>query len=96
MVGQLRAINNVTLHVLKEARDARNHDIALKAVDRVQRQLELQAKLLGDLDERPVVNILVAPQWIAVRSRLMRALEPYPEARAATAAALLEVECGDD
>ena len=37
VVGQLREINGVTLHVLKEARDSRDHEITLKAVDRVQR-----------------------------------------------------------
>ena len=57
VVAQLRTINTITLHVLKEARDAKDHDISLKAIDRVQRQIELQAKLLGELDERPQVNL---------------------------------------
>ncbi len=92
VVGQLRAINTITLHVLQEARDSQNYDITLKAVDRVQRQIELQAKLLGDLDERPVVNILLAPEWVAVRGALLRALAPYPTARTAAAAALLQME----
>ncbi len=94
VVAQLRAINSVTMHVLKEARDRHDGELALKAVDRVQRQIELQAKLLGDLDERPQINILVAPEWLAVRTVLLRALTPYPEARTAVAAALTGVERG--
>ncbi len=92
VVGQLRAINNITLHVLKEARDAKDHDIALKAIDRVQRQIELQAKLLGELDERPQVNILIAPEWVHLRGLLMHALSDYPEAKASVAAVLMEVD----
>ncbi len=92
VVAQLRAINGVTLHVLKEARERHDGELALKAVDRVQRQIELQAKLLGDLDERPQVNILIAPEWLAVRTVLLQALQPYPEARTAVAAALTQVD----
>jgi hypothetical protein len=95
VVAQLRAINGVTMHVLQEARDRHDGELALKAVDRVQRQIELQAKLLGDLDERPVVNILIAPEWLSVRTTLLRALQPYPEARTAVAAALTGVERGN-
>ena len=95
VVAQLRAINGVTLAVLNEARERHDGDLALKAVDRVQRQIELQAKLLGNLDERPQVNILVAPEWIEVRTVLLQALTPYPEARTAVAAALTQVEHGN-
>jgi hypothetical protein len=54
--------------------------------------LELLAKLVGELDERPQVNILVAPEWLTVRSTLLAALSPYVEARVAVAAALQELE----
>ena len=47
VVKQLKAINGATLAILKEARADKNGELALKAVDRIQRQLELQAKLLG-------------------------------------------------
>lgn len=88
VVGQLRAINGASLAVLREARDRRDGDLALKAVDRIQKQIELQAKLLGDLDERPTVNVAVLPEWVAARAALLVALRPYPEARVAVAEAL--------
>lgn len=88
VLQQLRAINQAALAVLRDARAAKDGDLALKAVDRILRQIELQAKLLGDLDERPVVNVLVTPEWVALRGRLLTALAPYPEARAALGDAL--------
>jgi len=87
-LAQLKVINHTSLGVLKEAREARDGDLALKAVDRIHRQIELQAKLLGELDERPVVNLLIAPEWLALRGRLLAALQPYPDARLALAEAL--------
>jgi hypothetical protein len=95
VVQQLKAINAATLAVLKEARERHDGDLALKAVDRVQRQIELQAKLLGELDERPQVNLLVSPEWVTVRAVLLAALGPYPEARAAVAARLVALDGGN-
>ncbi len=88
VVRQLRTINGAALTVLKEARDAGDGDLALKAIDRIHRQIELQAKLLGELDERPTVNIIVSPAWIALRGTIVAALAPYPEARLALAEVL--------
>ena len=82
VVQQLKAINRVCLAVLKDARDQGDGDLALKAVDRIERQIALQAKLIGQLDESPVVNVLVAnPEWLAVRSAILDALRAHPVAR---------------
>ena len=94
VVRQLKAINATTVAILREARAEGDPDTALKAIDRIQRQIELQAKLLGDLEDRPQVNILVAPEWVSVRAALLTALAPYGEARAAIATALLALEDG--
>ena len=88
VVQQLRTINGAALTVLKEARDARNGDLALKAIDRIQRQIELQAKLLGELDERPQVVLVQSPEWVALRGVIVAALAPHPAARLAVTEAL--------
>ena len=55
VIGQLTHINTETLSILKEAKAARDHKTALLAIQRVEKQLELQAKLLGDIDDSPKV-----------------------------------------
>ncbi len=80
VVKQLRTINGVTMQILGEARQRKDPDVALKAIDRIQRQIELQAKLLGDLDERPVINVLISPEWLRLRATIIAALGSYPEA----------------
>jgi len=62
---------------------------ALAGVRELVRIVELTAKLVGELDERPVVNVLVAPEWLAVRAELLDVLRGYPEARQAVAARLV-------
>lgn len=91
VVKQLKAINQASLQVLQEARAMRDHDIQLKAIDRLHKQIELQAKLLGELDDRSQVNILVNPQWVSIRAQVLDALVPYPEARIAVADRLMAV-----
>lgn len=88
VLQQLKLINGAALAVLRDARAAQDGDLALKAIDRIQRQIELQAKLLGDLDERPVVNVLISPEWHALRARIVGTLVSFPEARVALAGVL--------
>src|SRR5260221_3412001 len=92
VVKQLKAINNATVAILIEARTTHDNEMALKAIDRVLRQLELQAKLLGAIDERTQVNVFLMPDYTAARSALMTALAPYLPARIAAAKVLASLE----
>jgi hypothetical protein len=55
---------------------------------------ELQAKLTGELTERPamVVNVLGSPEVGLLVTTLLRALAPYPDARIAAADALETID----
>lgn len=72
----------------------KNQDMqnAMQAIDRVQKQLELQAKLQGDLAQEGTVNIWISQEWASARQSLLEALRPFPEARVAVAQALLALE----
>ncbi len=88
LLGQVRDLQGKALGILAKAERAGDLRTALGAIREARGNLELLAKLIGQLDERPVVNLLVAPEYIAVRTRLLVALAPYPEARIAAAEAL--------
>jgi hypothetical protein len=54
--------------------------------------LETLAKLSGELNDRPQVNVLnvvSSPDWQVLRATILAALGPYPEARQAVAVALM-------
>jgi len=90
VVEQLRAINSASLAILEEASGAGELDLALKAIDRIHRQVELQAKLLGEIDQRPQVNLYLSPEWLELRTLIVAALEPHPQAQEAVIWALEE------
>jgi hypothetical protein len=82
--------------ILRRAQRRRDPDIALEAIrtaattlKEARGSMELLARLAGELQET-TVNIVVAPQWLALRGRILVALAPFPEARVAVSQALLE------
>ncbi len=75
-----------------ETKVADPRDLVLKAAAQLTAQVQLLAKLLGQLDERPQVNVLMAPEWLQVRAALLTALAPYADARLAVAAALTSLD----
>jgi hypothetical protein len=92
VLKEVKALHKLSLLVLTRAERTNDLRTMLGAIREARETLELVAKLLGDLDERPQVNVLVMAQWIEIRAVLMNALKPYPEARTAVARALLESE----
>ena len=91
LLAQLQTLTGETQAILREARTGATKDpeLALKAIARLEKQLELQARLLGELKDGTTVNLLVLPAWQELRTTILLALVPYPEARAAVATALL-------
>ena len=80
LVGQVQDLQRKTLEILEQAEQVGNQRTMLLAVEQSRRNLELQAKLLGELKSGKTVNILVMPEWLELKEKLMQALQPYPEA----------------
>ena len=57
LYDRLRAINRETQAILEEARESGSLSIALAAINRVERQLEFEARLLGQLNEATKVAV---------------------------------------
>lgn len=91
LVGELRVLREVALGILEEARVGGDHRTALAALGRLESQAELCGRLLGELVEQKRVEMVDATfsrQREVILPIVLRAMEPYPEARAALIAAL--------
>ncbi len=88
LLADVRSLQARTLAILEAAEETSEHRIALAAIREARSNLELLAKLLGELDERPVVNLTLSPEWLELRTVIVGALEPHPEARGAVLQAL--------
>ncbi len=87
LLSQVRDLQDRALAILDKAEDAGELRTALGAIREARGNLELLAKLLGELDERPV-NVLVSPEWLEIRAVIVGALEPHESARRAVLRAL--------
>jgi hypothetical protein len=94
LLAGMRDLQARTLAILEAAEGIQQHRTALAAIREARSNLELLAKLLGELDERPTVNVLVSPEWLELRAVLVGALEPYSEARGAVLGAIEGVRTG--
>ena len=52
--------------------------------------MELLAKVEGQLKDTPQINITLSAEWIELRTIMLTALDPFPEAKLAVANALHE------
>jgi len=78
-----------TLAILTKAeKTAKTHGRALAAIHEARLNLELLGKFTGKLKPETQVNVLVMPEWVSLRDRVLDALEPYPEALAAVLGAV--------
>jgi hypothetical protein len=92
LLSQVRYLQDRTLAILTASEDAGELRTALAAIREARGNLELLAKLLGELDDAPRMNVIVSTEWLTIRTTMMEVLSPYPEARSAVADALLGLE----
>jgi len=94
LLDQVRDLQGRAYSILDKAESAGALRTALGAIREARGNLELLAKLLGELDERPVVNLKLSPEWLELRAVIVGALEPHPAARADVLRALEEAGNG--
>ena len=82
LLAQVRELQAKALAILGKAEAAGDLKVALSAIREARGNLELLGKLAGELQET-TVTVYTSPEWIELRSALLAALEPYPEARQA-------------
>ena len=88
LLDQVRNLQRHALAILERAEKAGDLRTALAAISQARGNLELLGKLAGELDERPVVNLNISPEWLELRAAIVGALEPHPGAHRAVLWAL--------
>lgn len=92
LLKQLKALRNKAISILQKAETAGDYRTALMGIREARGCIEVLMEVEGELDRRGVVNITVSADWVEIRSAMLVALHPYPDAAQAVAAALLEAE----
>jgi hypothetical protein len=89
LIAQVVALNKKVDAVLSQAEGDRDMAMVLKGVREARENVLALGRLLGEISDATVtVNVLQAPQFIAVRAKIILALAKWPEARRAVVEAL--------
>ena len=91
VLDRLEDLVDRTTHFIDKAERKGSLVAGAQLLGQMRQSLELIARLTGELDERPVtqvLNISTSPDWLSLRSAILHALAGHPEARADVLAAL--------
>ena len=89
-LAEVRDLKVRAMTILEAAQDSGDLKAALLAIREARSCLELCMKAEGLVDDRPQINILLNPQWVTLRTTIIKALENHPAAREA----VLDAICG--
>jgi hypothetical protein len=86
--SEVLKLKDQAVDILAEAQGAGDLKTALMGIREARGCLELMFKAEGRIAAQPMINILVLPEWLALKDRIVVALRPYPEALRAVRDAL--------
>ena len=90
LLGQVKALRNKAIAILGKAEAAGDLRTALLGIREARACVELLLEVEGELHRQPVVNVLIAPEWLQLRTVILQSLAPFPDARAALAHTLTD------
>ena len=92
LMGRVTALNTKAENIYAQALESENLNAAIGAIRELRGITELYAKITGELQAQTVNNIIIMPEWVTLRNAILRALEPYSDARQAVIEAVGRLE----
>ncbi len=94
LLDRVEALYGRTEAILEAAETERELGLALQAIRECRGNLELLGRVTKELQDTPTLNLYMSPQWVELRTTLIDALEPHPEAVDTVLRALESVDGG--
>ncbi len=82
-IDQLKAVRDRAANLLDRAESSQDMKAAGTFLKELREQIRLMAELEGKISQQPQVTIINNPEWIELRTVIIQALDPYPEAKEA-------------
>ena len=83
LLDEVRSLQARALTILDRAERVGDLRTALGAIREARGNLELLAKLMGQIDKRPQVLLHLSQEWLELRATIVEALEGHQEAKEA-------------
>jgi hypothetical protein len=94
LLDRFEALHRRTLAILEATEETQEHRIALAAIREARGNLELIGEVTKELNRTPSLNFQLNPEWLELRTAIVLALEPHPDARESVVRAIEAVGNG--
>ena len=81
LLDRIEALQRRVEAFLSRVEETDSYSATLGAFRELRANLELIGEVTKELDRTPTLNLFLNPEWIELRTVIVRALEPHPEAR---------------
>ena len=87
-IDQLKEVRAKAANLLDQAEASQDMRAAGTFLKELREQIRLMAELEGRIASQPQITIINNPEWVELRTVIIAALEPYPEAKEAVVHAI--------
>jgi DNA-binding transcriptional ArsR family regulator len=87
-LDQLILLRQKAADILEEAAEAGDLKTAIAGIREARACIETLARIEGQLSDAPQITIINSPEWVEVRTVIIQALDPYPQAKEAVVNAI--------
>src|SRR5215211_1104587 len=94
LLDRIEALHSRTMAILEAVEGTDEHGTALASIREARRNLELIGEVTKELDRTPTFNLHLNPEWLEIRTAIVVALDPHPEAKDAVVRAIESVGNG--
>jgi len=81
LLDRIEALQSRTEEALAKAESSDNLFATFRGISEMRHNLELIGEITKELNRTPTLNLSVNPEWVELRTVIVAALEPHPEAR---------------
>ena len=81
LLDRIEALQSRTEEALAKAESSDNLFATFRGISEMRHNLELIGEITKELNRTPTLNLSVNPEWVELRTVIVGALEPHPEAR---------------
>jgi hypothetical protein len=94
LLMRIEGLYKRTEAILEAAEEGKEWGTALAAIRECRGNLELLGRVTKELESAPTFNLTLNPQWLELRALIVRAVEPFPDARESILRAIRSVDNG--
>lgn len=87
-IDQLREVRDKAAALLDQAEASSDLRAAGTFLKELREQIRLMAELEGKISNQPQITIINNPEWVELRTVIIQALDPYPQAKEAVVHAI--------